>query len=54
MIFPYEKNYKFLTTALKNFGLWLYEPFVALAVGEGAKPSATAIEIQSSVDLWHW
>ena len=53
MIFSYEKNFKFLTTVLKkNFGLRPYEPSVAVAVAEGAKPSATAVEIWPSVDLW--
>ena len=52
MIFSYEKNFKFLTTVLKNFGLRPYEPSVAVAVAEGAKPSATAVEIRPSVDHW--
>ena len=51
MIFFPMKKFKFLTTVLKNFGLLLYEPSVAIAVAEGAKPSATAVEIRPSVDL---
>ena len=50
IFFPMKKSFKFLTTVLKNFGLWLYEPSVAVAVAEGAKPSATAVEIRPSVD----
>ena len=51
MIFSYEKNFEFLTTVLKIFGLRPYEPLVAVAVAEGAKPLATAVDIRPSVDL---
>ena len=47
IIFSYEK-----TTVLKTFGLWPYEPSVAVAVAKGAKPSAMAVEIRTLVDLW--
>ena len=47
-----KKNFKFLTTVLKTFGLRPSEPSVAVAVAEGAKPSATAVEIRPSVDPW--
>ena len=51
IFFSHEKDFKLLTTVLKFFGLWLYEPLVAVAVAEGTKPSATAVEIRPSVDL---
>ena len=48
MFFSHEKKFKFLTTVLKTFGFWPYEPSMAVAVAKGAKPSATAIEIRPS------
>ena len=47
-----KKKIKCVTTIFKNFGLRPYKPSVAVAVAEGAKPSATAVEIRPSVDLW--
>ena len=47
-----KENFKFVTTVLKNFGLRPNEPSVAVAVAEGAKSSATAVEIRPSVDPW--
>ena len=47
-----KKKFKLLTTVLKTFGLRPYEPSMAVAVAEGAKPSATAVEIRPWVDLW--
>ena len=52
MIFSYEKKIKFLISVHKTFGVRPYEPSVAVAVAEGAKSSATAVEIRPSVDLW--
>ena len=52
MIFSYEKKIKFLISVHKIFGVRPYEPSVAVAVAEGAKPSATAVEIRPSVDLF--
>ena len=46
-----KENFKFVTTVLKNFGLRPNEPSVAVAVAEGAKSSASAVEIRPSVDL---
>ena len=37
---------------LKNLGLRPNEPVVAVAVAEGAKSSAIAVEIRPLVDLW--
>ena len=45
-----KKNFKFLISVLKIFGLRLNESSVAVAVAEGAKPSAMAVEIRPSVD----
>ena len=51
IFFFHEKNFKFLISVLKIFGLRLNEPSVAVAVAEGAKPLATAVEIRPLVDL---
>ena len=36
----------------KNFGLRPYKPSVAVAVAEGEKSSATAVDLRPSVDPW--
>ena len=53
ILFSHEKKIKFLTTIFKNFGLPPYKPSLTVAVVEGAKPLATAIEIWPLVDLWY-
>ena len=36
----------------KNFGLRPYKPSVAVAIAEGEKSSATAVDLRPSVDPW--
>ena len=43
-------NFKFLAFC-QNFGLRLYRPSAAVAIAEGEKPLATAVDLQPSVDL---
>ena len=51
ILFFSKENFKFVTSVLDNCGLRPNEPSVAVAVAEGAKSSASAVEIRPSVDL---